>query len=99
MVAGQSGIRLLNDGDATEGMPAVAAIDGGRPQSIRPLSAVMFMVTNASSSVSRILGATGPSLAVATACATGSDSILTWVRLLRLGEADVVIAGGTEGSS
>ncbi len=44
------------------------------------------------------LQAQGPSLAVATACATGNHSIGEAWRVLRDGDADVVIAGGTEAS-
>jgi 3-oxoacyl-[acyl-carrier-protein] synthase II len=40
--------------------------------------------------------ARGPSLCVATACAVGNHAIGEAFRLIRLGEADVVIAGGTE---
>jgi len=40
--------------------------------------------------------ARGPSLVVATACATGNHSIGEAFRLVRSGDADVVIAGGTE---
>lgn len=39
----------------------------------------------------------GPSLTVTTACASSLDAIGTAARLIRAGEADVVIAGGTEG--
>jgi 3-oxoacyl-[acyl-carrier-protein] synthase II len=42
------------------------------------------------------LQAQGPSLAVSTACATGNHSIGEAWRVLRDGDADVVIAGGTE---
>ncbi|MCB9741281.1 MAG: beta-ketoacyl-ACP synthase II [Alphaproteobacteria bacterium] len=38
----------------------------------------------------------GPSLAVSTACATGNHSIGEAWRVIRSGEADVVVAGGTE---
>lgn len=41
-------------------------------------------------------GAQGPSLCVTTACATGNHSIGEAWRAIRLGEADVVIAGGAE---
>jgi 3-oxoacyl-[acyl-carrier-protein] synthase II len=41
-------------------------------------------------------GAQGPSLCVTTACATGNHSIGEAWRAIRLNEADVVIAGGSE---
>lgn len=39
----------------------------------------------------------GPSLTVTTACASSLDAIGTAARLIRAGDADIVIAGGTEG--
>ncbi|GAC1315885.1 MAG: hypothetical protein NVSMB16_12900 [Acidimicrobiales bacterium] len=43
-------------------------------------------------------GFTGPNFAVVTACAAGTNAIGEATRLLRNGEADVVIAGGAESS-
>ncbi len=86
-----------SEGGDDERVFTFRSVDAGRPEAIRPLTAVQFMISNASGAVSRLLGATGPSQAVATACATGTDSIINAVRLLRLGEADIAIAGGTEG--
>lgn len=39
----------------------------------------------------------GPNLTVTTACASSLDAMGTAARLIRAGEADIVIAGGTEG--
>lgn len=95
---GRVAVQIGNsEGGDDERVAAFRAVDAGRPETIRPLAAVMFMISAAAGGVARLLGATGPSQAVATACATGSDAIINGVRLLRLGEADVVIAGGTEG--
>jgi 3-oxoacyl-[acyl-carrier-protein] synthase II len=41
-------------------------------------------------------GATGPSSTVVTACATGGGAIGEAMRYIQLGEADVMLAGGTE---
>ncbi|WHT18320.1 beta-ketoacyl-ACP synthase II [Crossiella sp. CA-258035] len=46
--------------------------------------------------VSLMFGAAGPTLAISAACATGTDAIGTATRWIQYGEADVVIAGGTE---
>ncbi len=43
-------------------------------------------------------GMRGPSLCVSTACATGNHSIGEGARVIRAGDADVVIAGGSEGA-
>ena len=42
------------------------------------------------------LGARGPNYAVISACATGSHSIGEGAELIRRGDADIVVAGGTE---
>lgn len=41
-------------------------------------------------------GFTGPSYAIATACATGTHSIASAARLIESGDADAVVAGGSE---
>jgi 3-oxoacyl-[acyl-carrier-protein] synthase II len=50
----------------------------------------------AAGQVAMKLGARGPSLCVATACATGNHSIGEAWRTIRAGDADVIIAGGAE---
>lgn len=46
--------------------------------------------------ISHILGPVGPSLTVATACATGAQAIGEGAELIRSGRADLVFAGGVE---
>ena len=41
-------------------------------------------------------GIKGANLATATACATGTHSIGQAVRMIQMGDADVMIAGGAE---
>jgi beta-ketoacyl-acyl-carrier-protein synthase II len=47
--------------------------------------------------ISHVLGPIGPSLTVATACATGAQAIGEGAELIRSGRADMVFAGGVEG--
>ncbi len=47
--------------------------------------------------ISHVLGPVGPSLTVATACATGAQAIGEGAELIRTGRADIVFAGGVEG--
>lgn len=66
------------------------------PGRINPLL-VPEMITNmAAGNVSIALGAKGKSINVVTACATGTHSIGEAFRSIQCGDADVMIAGGTE---
>jgi 3-oxoacyl-[acyl-carrier-protein] synthase II len=60
---------------------------------------IPMLITNmAPGQVSIYFGFKGPNLCVSTACATGSHAIGEAYDALRLGEADVMIAGGSEGA-
>jgi len=50
----------------------------------------------AAGQVAMMIGARGPSLCVSTACATGNHSIGEAWRTIRAGEADLIVAGGSE---
>ncbi|GAC1517241.1 MAG: beta-ketoacyl-ACP synthase II [Acidimicrobiales bacterium] len=60
---------------------------------------VPMMMSNATAAFIALQhGFTGPNFSVVTACAAGTNAIGEATRLLRNGEADVVIAGGAESS-
>jgi len=66
------------------------------PRHISPFLIPMFMPNGASGLVAIDLGAKGPCLSVASACASGADGIgLAW-SLIRQGEVDGAMAGGSE---
>ena len=63
---------------------------------ISPFFIPMVIANLASGQVSIHSGAKGPNTCVVTACATGTHSIGDAARLIQYGDADVMIAGGTE---
>ena len=68
------------------------------PGRINPLLVPLMITNMAAGNVSIALGAKGKSLNVVTACATGTHSIGEAYRSIQCGDADVMIAGGTESS-
>jgi len=66
------------------------------PDSVSPFFLPGFLPNMAVGEVSIIFGAKGPSKCVATACATGSHAIGDAFRIIQYGEADAVIAGGSD---
>lgn len=66
------------------------------PRRISPFFIPGMILNMASGHVSILLGAKGPNLAVATACATGTHAIGESARLIREGYCDAMLAGGTE---
>jgi 3-oxoacyl-[acyl-carrier-protein] synthase II len=56
----------------------------------------MLIVNLAAGQISIKFGAKGPNSAVATACATGSHAIGDAYKIIQRGDADIMIAGGTE---
>ncbi|MEW2390917.1 beta-ketoacyl-[acyl-carrier-protein] synthase family protein [Streptomyces venezuelae] len=66
------------------------------PRRVSPRMAPLTVVNGAAGSVARDLGTRGPSLAVATACSSGTDAIGTALHLLRAGACDIAVAGGAE---
>ncbi|HAF31531.1 MAG TPA: beta-ketoacyl-[acyl-carrier-protein] synthase II [Anaerovibrio sp.] len=68
------------------------------PSKISPFFIPMMIGNMAAGHVSIALGLKGPSSCVVTACATGTNNIGDAFRVLQRGEADVMVAGGTEAS-
>ena len=66
------------------------------PDRVSPFFIPMMIVNMASGLVSMRFGAKGPNSSVATACATGNHAIGDAFKLIQRGEADVMIAGGSE---
>ncbi len=82
------------------GLPAIekfydAYLNGG-PRKISPFFIPMTIINMASGHISIIYGAKGPNSSVVTACATGTHAIGDAFKIIQRGEADAMIAGGTE---
>jgi 3-oxoacyl-[acyl-carrier-protein] synthase II len=67
------------------------------PDRVSPSFLANILVDSPSGHLAIELGARGPNYAVVSACATGSHAIGEGAELIRRGDADVVLAGGTEG--
>lgn len=68
------------------------------PGRVAPLLVPLMITNMAAGNVSIQFGLKGKSINVVTACATGTHSIGEAFRTIQYGDADVMIAGGTEGS-
>jgi len=109
MALGESGL-VIDDSNA-ENIGVIIGVGlGGLPaiekyhdifkergvKKITPFFIPMLIANLASGQVSILTGAKGPNSCVVTACATGTHSIGEAARLIQYGDADVMIAGGTE---
>ncbi|MUT65278.1 beta-ketoacyl-ACP synthase II [Paenibacillus sp. NEAU-GSW1] len=86
--SGVGGLQTLLDQSVT--------LQGRGPEKVSPTLVPMMITNMAAAMISIKYGATGPTLSPVTACSIGNTSIGEAARLIRLGGADAVIAGGTE---
>lgn len=86
--SGVGGLTTLEDGVETR-------VSRGSHR-VGPLLVPMMMPNATAGLIALRHGFRGPSLAVATACASGANSIGEGVHMIRSGRADVVVAGGSE---
>jgi 3-oxoacyl-[acyl-carrier-protein] synthase II len=66
------------------------------PDRVSPTFLPNILVDSASGQIAIAFGIRGPNYAVVSACATGSHAIGEGAELVRRGDADAVLAGGTE---
>lgn len=82
-------------GSLTEGFRTL--FDRG-PSRISPFLITQMVVDLAPGMISILLGAKGPNFSTVSACATGAHAIGEAYEILRRGQADVMLAGGSEAS-
>lgn len=66
------------------------------PRRVSPFFIPMMIANMASGQVSMQIGAKGPNSSAISACATGTHSIGDAFKIIQRGDADVMVAGGTE---
>jgi 3-oxoacyl-[acyl-carrier-protein] synthase II len=66
------------------------------PERVSPFLAPMMISDIAAAQVSITLGVRGPNLCTTSACSSGSDAIGAACELIKHGDAQIMIAGGTE---
>ncbi|PJC67494.1 MAG: beta-ketoacyl-[acyl-carrier-protein] synthase II, partial [Zetaproteobacteria bacterium CG_4_8_14_3_um_filter_59_5] len=109
MALEQSGLQITEEnaervgvmiGSGIGGMPAIErtmrAYEAGGARKISPFFIPMTIINMASGWVSMLTGAKGPNSATVTACATATHAIGDAYEIIARGDADAMIAGGTE---
>ena len=109
LALGDSGLKITNSNAEKVGVIVGSGIGGlytiehyhsvymeKGPRKITPFFIPMLVVNLASGQISIKTGAKGANSAVATACATGSHAIGDAFKIIQRGDADSMIAGGTE---
>ncbi len=75
---------------------AILAVRDEGPRRVSPFAIPMLMPNGAAGMISIEFGINGPSVSVASACASGADGVGTGWVMLRAGLVDVAIVGGSE---
>ena len=85
------------------GVGGIATLTGGQDtlrerggEYVSPLAVPLMMSNAGAGALSMRHGLRGPSYAVSSACASGAHAIGSGLRMLQSGEADAVLAGGSE---
>ena len=104
-----SGIEVTNEnahrigvaiGSGIGGLPGIEkgheTLTAGGPRKISPFFVPSNIINMVSGDFSIMAGLKGPNFAIVTACTTGTHNIGQAARMIEYGDADVMVAGGTE---
>jgi 3-oxoacyl-[acyl-carrier-protein] synthase II len=90
-------------GSGIGGLPAIAEtavkLAQQGPKRVSPFFIPSALINEASGLVSIRFGLRGPCHAVVTACATGANAIGDAARMIQLGDADLMVSGGSEAAT
>ena len=90
----------VNFGSGIGGLPLIEAMHDelkkNGPRRISPFFIPGTIINMIAGNLSILLGAKGPNMAIVTACTTSTHCIGEAGKSIRLGEADVMVAGGAE---
>ena len=92
----------VNIGSGIGGLPSIEAtgvtVQEGGPRKINPFLIPGSLINLISGHVTILKGYRGPSYGMVSACTTGAHAIGDSARLIKYGDADVMVAGGAEGA-
>jgi len=96
-IADRTGVYV---GAGIGGLPAIESnhikfLEGG-VKKLTPFFIPMVIINLVSGHIAIMIGAKGPNSSVVTACATGTHAIGDAFKIIQRGDADIMIAGGTE---
>ena len=90
----------INFGSGIGGLPLIEATHDellkNGPRRVSPFFIPGSIINMIAGNLSIMLGAKGPNLAIVTACTTSTHCIGEAAKMIRYGDADVMIAGGSE---
>jgi 3-oxoacyl-[acyl-carrier-protein] synthase II len=74
----------------------VTTLNAKGPRSVSPFTPVTGAIDSAAGEISLAFGVQGPTRAISSACASGTDAVGEALRWIRAGVVDAVIAGGAD---